>query len=337
MEFLVTLGSPGWGTDPSTLHNVGSVDQQEGTFMHELGHNLGLGHGGFNSINCKPNYLSVMTYTRQLSSLIGDRPLDYSRSLLLPLNEQNLFENLGIAASTPLELRTVYGPPPIVFSIAGKAEDWNRDGDTLDVTNSDINSFSFNGCSTSPNQILRGFDDWKSLKYISLPIIVAFAANPAMNLSEVISSSVNNMTDSLFNQTNQTVSSAPNQTISNNANLSQVSELTMEDVRQQRIELLAGINSAINSLPNTAFKQSQEASTLKGELTSEVQNKTGSIADLLQSDKLDEAIGQLNGLKGKMDSSFGGFSGDDLIIDTNAQQQIVPLVENLILVLEKQK
>jgi hypothetical protein len=33
-----------------------------GTFMHELGHNLGLHHGGDVDANYKPNYLSVMNY-----------------------------------------------------------------------------------------------------------------------------------------------------------------------------------------------------------------------------------------------------------------------------------
>ena len=33
-----------------------------GTLMHELGHNLNLGHGGDEAHNCKPNYLSVMNY-----------------------------------------------------------------------------------------------------------------------------------------------------------------------------------------------------------------------------------------------------------------------------------
>src|SRR5262245_30408725 len=32
------------------------------TFMHELGHNLGLQHGGDESVNQKPNYVSVMNY-----------------------------------------------------------------------------------------------------------------------------------------------------------------------------------------------------------------------------------------------------------------------------------
>lgn len=36
-----------------------------GTIMHELGHTLGLMHGGAESRNCKPNYLSVMNYDNQ--------------------------------------------------------------------------------------------------------------------------------------------------------------------------------------------------------------------------------------------------------------------------------
>ena len=59
---------------------VGSTDQQAGSFMHELGHNLGIDHGGSvdDQDNCKPNLLSVMTYSRQFSEFL-ERPLDYSR------------------------------------------------------------------------------------------------------------------------------------------------------------------------------------------------------------------------------------------------------------------
>jgi hypothetical protein len=43
--------------------NVGRAqDGDAATFMHELGHNLGLEHGGEESHNCKPPYLSVMNY-----------------------------------------------------------------------------------------------------------------------------------------------------------------------------------------------------------------------------------------------------------------------------------
>jgi hypothetical protein len=51
-----------------------TVMNQGGTFMHELGHNLGLRHGGGSDLNgdaedtptFKPNYLSVMNYKFQL-------------------------------------------------------------------------------------------------------------------------------------------------------------------------------------------------------------------------------------------------------------------------------
>ena len=40
--------------------------------MHELGHNLGLRHGGGDNTNRKPNFLSVMNYAFQLTGLTRD-------------------------------------------------------------------------------------------------------------------------------------------------------------------------------------------------------------------------------------------------------------------------
>ena len=34
--------------------------------MHELGHNLGLHHGGDDGVNFKPNYLSIMNYSFEI-------------------------------------------------------------------------------------------------------------------------------------------------------------------------------------------------------------------------------------------------------------------------------
>src|SRR5439155_10135352 len=65
-DFIVALGSFGTGN--------GTTDEYAGTFMHELGHTLGLRHGGGDNINCKPNYLSVMSYSRQFKNVITDRP-----------------------------------------------------------------------------------------------------------------------------------------------------------------------------------------------------------------------------------------------------------------------
>ncbi len=102
-------GDPCWETD-SNGFSVGNVQQQAGTFLHELGHTLGLFHGGDQAlINDKPNYLSVMNYAFQEcsvpSSPNGFLPggCDYSRIALPPfvpasLAELNLDECIGIDA-----------------------------------------------------------------------------------------------------------------------------------------------------------------------------------------------------------------------------------------------
>jgi hypothetical protein len=63
-EFLVALGG--------SADHTGSASTQEGTFMHELGHDLGLHHGGADDILLKPNYLSVMNYLFQVTGLYID-------------------------------------------------------------------------------------------------------------------------------------------------------------------------------------------------------------------------------------------------------------------------
>jgi hypothetical protein len=40
-----------------------------GTFLHELGHSIGLRHGGYEDTNFKPNYQSVMNYAYQLTGI----------------------------------------------------------------------------------------------------------------------------------------------------------------------------------------------------------------------------------------------------------------------------
>ena len=83
VEFLVTLA--GWNyyyvsasQGPLSLSaeemTNRSVNGQASTIMHELGHNLGLQHGGDESENYKPNYYSIMNYLYQMQGLptLGD-------------------------------------------------------------------------------------------------------------------------------------------------------------------------------------------------------------------------------------------------------------------------
>jgi len=91
-DFLVSLGS--WTTDM-----MGTALNQSSTLMHELGHNLGLEHGGNNEDNYKPNYLTVMNYAMQINGLIVDGQngyIDYSRFTLPILDEAKLNEQVGM-------------------------------------------------------------------------------------------------------------------------------------------------------------------------------------------------------------------------------------------------
>lgn len=97
-DLVVTLGN---FTD-----GVGTPREQAGTLMHELGHNLGLRHGGCDDSNQKPGYVSVMNYAYQMEGVTrGGRRgvLDFSRGLEPVLDEVLLGEPAGLLAGTPLE------------------------------------------------------------------------------------------------------------------------------------------------------------------------------------------------------------------------------------------
>ncbi len=158
-DFQVSLGN--W------TGQVGTVMDQAGTFMHELGHNLNLGHGGGDGVNFKPNYLSVMSYTYQVSGIPPTDPdgagpltarMDYSRSALPTLTEGALNEPSGIQDGTD---NLFYSCPngTRTSGVGNAAVNWDCDVDATDASVAvDING---DGSQTG----LTGFWDWSNIKY----------------------------------------------------------------------------------------------------------------------------------------------------------------------------
>ncbi len=143
-------------------------NQQAGTFMHELGHNLGLQHGGGDGVNNKPNYISIMNYSFQFGGLTRSgvaNIFDYSNAALNSLNEANLDETTGVGAGAAGVATSHWSPPAggnpgafVTVADASKAIDWNVNGVTTDKNV----TFDINNDGTTST--LTPFDDWKNLK-----------------------------------------------------------------------------------------------------------------------------------------------------------------------------
>lgn len=156
-DFFVTIGS--WNLPESQ-----KVLVESSTIMHELGHNLGLGHGGVHittdahnnktvyasHANGKPNHLSIMSYSFQTQGIptSDGAIIDYSRfnGVDLPmLNETALSESTWVGAMTTTDgTSTLTNPNLAGYSLryycptsrnefelkqigVDKAVDWNCD------------------------------------------------------------------------------------------------------------------------------------------------------------------------------------------------------------------
>ncbi len=155
--FIVSLG-PKCGWNPGDDGNVG-------TFIHELGHNLGLKHGGSDHTNYKPNYLSVMNYSFQFAGVPktdGGADFGYSRVNPPALNENSLQERQGLGP-TAAPWKTTYfcpdGTRRRTQNAASQPIDWDCDGsiDTNAVRTSINNDSSYG--------TLQAQNNWSSLVY----------------------------------------------------------------------------------------------------------------------------------------------------------------------------
>jgi hypothetical protein len=174
-DLLITLGGI-LSTATETQRNL-LINIQASTIMHELGHNLGLEHGGNESTNYKPNYWSIMNYLYQMNGLdaaptastafqrwrllrgdgapgqcsLSNSPcgspsqfiMDFSDGSSSNLNEAALLEANNIGRGTT----------------GGSYADWNLSG-TLNVGTI---ARDLNGDST--NNVLRDYNDWANLKF----------------------------------------------------------------------------------------------------------------------------------------------------------------------------
>jgi hypothetical protein len=170
VQFIASGSSPASDLDGDTLDDrtVGTIQQQAGTLMHEFGHNLSLQHGGSDSVNRKPNYLSIMNYAFQIPGIPPTDPdgagplrarVDFSHTDLADLNENSLNETIGIGDGGDNTLffcpngtqRTGPGTGPI---------DWDCDSDGATETSVSVD---VNGDGTLG--VLSGWDDWNNLRY----------------------------------------------------------------------------------------------------------------------------------------------------------------------------
>lgn len=174
-DVLITLGegthSKGTLEETNFFYNTQAV-----TLMHELGHNLGLQHGGHEDVNYKPNYLSIMNYLYSTGlSTVGDQEGDryYSSAFNLnttckipetnPLTSTTFILNYSDGSSLALDENNITESAGL-RRLGSSGIDFNCDGDTsdtelvMDLNTSDIPS--------EGGQILTDSNDWDRLNLI---------------------------------------------------------------------------------------------------------------------------------------------------------------------------
>ncbi len=128
-----------------SLYCANSDTNVANTIMHELGHNLDLRHGGFENLNEKPNYNSVMNYRYQFAGVDtdctppGNGVLDFSRGVRITLDENDLDEGDGICNGVDV--------------------DWNGNAVIESSVAADINE------ADGLFGVLADHDDWSAIVY----------------------------------------------------------------------------------------------------------------------------------------------------------------------------
>jgi len=182
-DFIVAMGDP--------VHTDGLHDEEDtaATWMHELGHTLGLGHGGGDDILGKPNYPSIMNYMyADIMDFNEDFwALDFCRVGSLPtLDETSLDETAGIDSGgmydgwiAPFGVTDSMGDRVIRYvQLDGRPTDFGTPGDPdgrqdNSFSSSVVQDLNYIGPDLpvsgadlpTPGETLHPFDDWANLIY----------------------------------------------------------------------------------------------------------------------------------------------------------------------------
>ncbi|NOU52674.1 hypothetical protein HG263_19395 [Pseudoalteromonas sp. JBTF-M23] len=174
-DLIISMG--GWGLTTATpaMENL-TYNLQAGTIMHELGHNLGLLHGGNDNANFKPNHVSVMNYMYQLDGLptIGNNEGDrYFRRFYqgnancFPEGSEILngpfgpVENFTISYShgtnTAID-EALIDESKGLHNASSSSVDFDCNGNQTDI----LKNFDINGDQDTAS-VLTDFDEWSNL------------------------------------------------------------------------------------------------------------------------------------------------------------------------------
>lgn len=137
-----------------SLYCASSDDNLARTIMHEVGHLLGLHHGGFETCNGKPNYNSLMNYRFQFrgtdaacGATSSSATETFSAGDRLVIDETSIDEMSGVCGDNAI--------------------DWNNNGALETGIAFDLNEEHTATCS-SALQVLQDYDDWANITFAGL-------------------------------------------------------------------------------------------------------------------------------------------------------------------------
>jgi hypothetical protein len=104
--------------------------------------------------------------------------------------------------------------------------------------------------------------------------------------------------------------------------------VTSEMVIKNRIAGINSIDQLIQNLTASAFPDPKLMNAQKNQLHGLLVAQNDSVVNLINSSNIESAVTKLQDIRATMDSSLGGKSSDDVIVDFQVQRSLVQLIDN---------